>query len=122
MAPSRKKKTPANSDPFFLGEIIINNPDTKTFEMQWWKPTAESRKRSAEYKHLCFAAELDKMRIKNKDGKPAFKLIPYLEKTMSYTSIHFGFTRLLPSGELPSEVLRKLKSLSLVSGSFKRSV
>ena len=93
--------------PFFVAEVVSNNPGDNTVTVQWWAPNAISSKKGGKYHNMAFEAQPIKNRIANRQrGAPQWHLKPH-------------FSKLTWNRRLPAEVQRKLRALSLISRHIK---
>ena len=105
------------STPFVVAEVISNNSDGLT--VQWWAPSVLSKSKGGKYHNNAFESQTTKHRIQNRQkGTPQWRLKPYLDN-VQYNTVYFGFTKMTRDRRLPAEVLRKLRSLALISKSIK---
>ena len=105
------------STPFYVAEVISNNNDSLT--VQWWAPTAISKSKGGKYHNHAFEAQTTKHRILNRQkGAPQWRLKPHLDN-VNYNTVYFGFSKMTRDRRLPAEVLRKLRSLALISKNIK---
>jgi len=103
--------------PFYVAEVISNNSESLT--VQWWAPSAISKSKAGKYHNHAFEAQTTKHRIQNRQkGAPQWRLKPHLD-TVHFNTVYFGFTKMTRDRRLPAEVLRKLRSLALISKNIK---
>jgi len=108
----------STEEPFYLAEVVSNNPDS-SLTIQWWAPNVICKKKGGKYHNMAFEAQTVKHRITNRQrGAPQWRLKPQLD-TIQYNTVFFGFSKLTRDRRLPAEVQRKLRALSLISKHIK---
>ena len=102
---------------FYVAEVISNNSDSLT--VQWWAPSTISKRKGGKYHDNAFEAQTTKHRIQNRQkGAPQWRLKPHLDN-VNYNTVYFGFSKMTSDIRLLAEVLRKLRSIALISKNIK---
>ena len=71
------------------------------------------------YHNNAFEAQTTKHLIQNRQkGAPQWRLKPHLDN-VNYNTVYFGFSKMTSDIRLLAEVLRKLRSIALISKNIK---
>ena len=99
---------------YFENQVLSNNIAEKNLDIHWFTPTKASLERGKVYHSHNFEEEFDKVHHRNRQRGPRITRNPRTDR-IEYTSVHFGFSRLMETGGLPKEVVRELKKRGLVN-------
>lgn len=99
---------------YFENQVLSNNIAEKTLDIHWFTPTKASLERGKVYHSHNFEEEFDEVHHRNRQRGPRITRNPRTDR-IEYTSVHFGFSRLMETGGLPKEVVRELKKRGLVN-------
>ena len=85
-------------------------------QVHWFVPTSDSRENEQTFWKHEFEEEMDMVPIRaNQRAQPRVRAQPRID-TIDYDMIHFGFSRLLPCGRLPKDVVGELRQFKLIEG------
>ena len=95
-------------------QVTYNDTAEERLNVHWFQPSLSSLQRGNVYHSFNFQEENEQVHIRSQQrGARRIRLDPRTDY-VPYQSVHFGFTCLPPG--LPPEVLRELRSLSLITG------